>query len=212
LLETGAYEPATERVLRQVLTEGGCFVDLGANEGYFTALACLLVGDGGRVVSVEPQAQLRGLVEVNASLNGGTRPLIVTGAVGGPPGTDATLFVWPGFNSGASNLLRTYSLSRRREVVPFIDLPAILDAEGIETTSLMKVDVEGFEGKVVRELLPFLRSGRVRRLLIDYHAEALSRIGEDARIVDSLLVTAGFEVEAGSSDLAGYVLYRLPPR
>jgi hypothetical protein len=96
--------------------------------------------------------------------------------------------------------------------VPFINLPAILDAEGIETTSLMKVDVEGFEGRVVRELLPFLRSGRVRRVLIDYHPEALSRIGEDARVVDSLLVTAGFEVEAGSSDLAGYVLYGLPPR
>lgn len=49
-----AYEPYVEKMLRSVTRKGDTFVDIGANIGYFTALAAHLVGADGRVIAWEP--------------------------------------------------------------------------------------------------------------------------------------------------------------
>jgi FkbM family methyltransferase len=49
-----AYEPYVESVIRRVLKPGDTFLDVGANIGYFTALAAFLVGPEGRVIAFEP--------------------------------------------------------------------------------------------------------------------------------------------------------------
>ncbi len=54
ILAGHAYEPHVARVVRERLRPGHTFVDVGANIGYFTALAAHLVGPGGTVVAVEP--------------------------------------------------------------------------------------------------------------------------------------------------------------
>src|SRR4051812_38970298 len=66
----GRYEPSLTEVVRRYLRPGGVFVDVGANEGYFSAIAARLVGPTGRVVAVEPQARLRPVLEENFRLNG----------------------------------------------------------------------------------------------------------------------------------------------
>lgn len=48
------YEAHVASVVREHLRTGSTFVDVGANIGYFTALAAQLVGRGGTVVAVEP--------------------------------------------------------------------------------------------------------------------------------------------------------------
>jgi FkbM family methyltransferase len=54
LLASGAYEPHVTARLRQHVPRDGVFVDIGANVGFFTLLACRLVGPGGRVHAFEP--------------------------------------------------------------------------------------------------------------------------------------------------------------
>lgn len=49
-----SYEPYVESVLRELLKPGDTFLDVGANIGYFTALAAFLVGPEGRVIAFEP--------------------------------------------------------------------------------------------------------------------------------------------------------------
>jgi FkbM family methyltransferase len=49
-----AYEPYVEAAIREVLRPGDTFVDVGANIGYFTALAAHLVGPEGKVIAWEP--------------------------------------------------------------------------------------------------------------------------------------------------------------
>ena len=50
----GAYECALVRMLRSFLKPGMVFLDLGANIGYFSAIAAALVGTSGRVFAFEP--------------------------------------------------------------------------------------------------------------------------------------------------------------
>jgi hypothetical protein len=47
-LMNGEYEARMQEVLEQYLYPGAVFVDLGANEGYFTVMASRLVGRAGR--------------------------------------------------------------------------------------------------------------------------------------------------------------------
>lgn len=54
ILQDNSYEPHVATVVREHLGPGRTFVDVGANIGYFTALAAKLVGPSGSVVAVEP--------------------------------------------------------------------------------------------------------------------------------------------------------------
>jgi FkbM family methyltransferase len=54
IMETKRYEPHVTSAVRELLHTGDTFVDVGANLGFFTALAAHLVGENGKVVAIEP--------------------------------------------------------------------------------------------------------------------------------------------------------------
>src|SRR5215472_11186479 len=55
----GTFEPNEFAFLDQVLDPGMTFVDVGANDGYYTLFAARRVGSAGRVVAVEPSSRER---------------------------------------------------------------------------------------------------------------------------------------------------------
>ncbi len=65
-----AYEPHVTQCLRPRLPEGGVFVDVGANIGYFSLLAASLVRARGRVIAIEPRAENVELLRRSAERNG----------------------------------------------------------------------------------------------------------------------------------------------
>src|SRR5262245_33163632 len=52
-----SYEEHVTSVIRNELREGSIFLDLGANIGYFSMLACSLVKETGKVIAFEPNPQ-----------------------------------------------------------------------------------------------------------------------------------------------------------
>jgi FkbM family methyltransferase len=56
-------------VLRRYLRPGAVFIDMGANEGYFSVLASGVVGPSGAVIAVEPQSRLQGVIQTNLDAN-----------------------------------------------------------------------------------------------------------------------------------------------
>lgn len=56
--------------MRLAVRPGDTFVDVGANLGMITLLACRLVGDSGRVLACEPNPRLADRLEVLARDNG----------------------------------------------------------------------------------------------------------------------------------------------
>ena len=53
----GQYEALETKIISGNLHPGGIFVDVGANIGYYTALAASLVGATGRVLAFEPDPE-----------------------------------------------------------------------------------------------------------------------------------------------------------
>lgn len=205
LVRTGEYEPETEQMFRDLLRPGNSFLDVGANEGYFAALAASLVGPTGYVVAVEPQGKLCDIIEINVSLNG-EKATVVHGALGGVKGQPLELFLYPSLNTGASSILRKPKLYRRIEKTTFVNPEELLGDRPF--FNLVKVDVEGFEGKVVGSLEPLLQAGKIRLLVIDYHASILAANRIDPKEIESRILSAGMSLDGGSADYQGYRIYR----
>jgi FkbM family methyltransferase len=209
LLTSGTFEQQTEEILRASLGRGDVFLDIGANEGYFSALAGTLVGPTGSVIAVEPQSRLRDIIELNLHINDVTRYRVYTNAFGGEDGAEARINLWPTHNTGASSMVRRYRFSRRTEAVRFVSLERIFTECSVDHVDLVKVDVEGFEGQVVRHLVPQLRGQRVKFLLLDYHRQILDPAGIDARAIHNEILGCGYRLLRGNeAQLDSYQLYQ----
>lgn len=207
----GTYEEETLRVLLAEIRPDDIALDVGANEGIFTAVMARLVGDGGKVIAIEPQSSLRDIIEINLRINGFERYRIYARAFGGAEGSSAELNVYPALNSGASSLLRRYRFSTVRETVGFVSPETVLADAAVSRFDFVKVDVEGFEHRVVESLLPLIRRGAVGKLLLDYHAPILAGHGIDPRAVHASLLDAGMRPRDPHRELSSYVLYESAP-
>ena len=52
LSSKGGYEPAMVKVVKHILKNGDIFLDIGANEGYFSVIASKSVGESGRIFAL----------------------------------------------------------------------------------------------------------------------------------------------------------------
>ena len=213
LLTTGRYEVETEDIFQSELRPGDVFLDIGANEGYLSALAATLVGPTGLVIAVEPQSRLQALIEINLRLNGATRFRIVHRAIGDTSTGTAQINLYPETNSGQSSLMKKprfgwTAIRREQEEIRFITPADILKDCAVERFDLIKVDVEGFEHTVVDALLPLIRAGRVGKLLLDYHTAILAKSGIDPASIHRKLLDGGMRVVRGDDkQLQSYLLY-----
>jgi FkbM family methyltransferase len=166
------YEPATVRYLQAHLAEGDVFVDVGANSGYFTLIACGLVGPCGRVVAFEPNPAVRERLELNVARNAfDDRVDIAACALSDRTADGVPLFVpehdgfatlVPELTPAASYVSTAGAISIRTRA--FDDWLAATD---IEQVSLMKIDVEGGEAQVLAGMRASLAAGRIRRLVLE---------------------------------------------
>lgn len=205
LIKHGEYEPETEKLFRELLGPGDTFLDVGANEGYFTTLAASIVGANGHVVAVEPQKELCEVIEINLSANK-QYAVVLHGALGGIVGQDCDLFLYPSLNTGAASIVRKPKLYRRIEKSPFIDPQNLLEAR--IHCDLVKVDVEGFEKNVIESLLPLLQQGKIWKLLLDYHATILAENEVNPEEIEGRILSAGMRLVGSPNEYQGYRLYQ----
>jgi FkbM family methyltransferase len=149
----GMPERALTRAIRAALSEGDTFVDIGANFGYFSLLAAMLVGPGGTVHSFEPQRTPCSLLAESARANGfeWIHPHRI--ALGEEEGT-ATIRVPRWSQSGVATLCEDAEWLQGKEAeateVPLRRLDDVLAEEGVEDVTAIKIDTEGYELPVLR--------------------------------------------------------------
>ncbi|MGQ0627760.1 MAG: FkbM family methyltransferase [Phycisphaerales bacterium] len=151
------YEAHTQRLFQLALREGDLFVDIGANIGMTTLCAAACVGDGGRVVSFEPNPRvyerLTGHIASNAlAARVETRNL----GLSDQPG-ELELFVPT--HTGQASFAGADSADAVRHRVPVRVGDAELTALPDRPT-FIKIDVEGFEMHVLKGLSKTLESRR----------------------------------------------------
>jgi FkbM family methyltransferase len=159
----GWYEPGTTKVLLHALKAGDTFLDVGANNGYFSVLAAGRVGSSGRVLAFEPNPSSYSRLLTNRSLN--------------PELRNITSFrVALSDHSGTARLDTTSeddgSASIRKDSSKYVDVPTRSADEliGDSRVDVVKVDVEGHELQVLRGLNRLLDSNPSLTLIVEWNS------------------------------------------
>jgi FkbM family methyltransferase len=132
--------------LRAHVPVGGVFVDVGANVGTYALVLARHVGNAGKVIAVEPHPVTHARLKFNNTASGFSQVRLVAAAAGA---TDGELMIeTDGDNLGASHVV-TGEASRRAIKVPSLRLQRILDEAGVSKVDALKIDVEGFEDRIL---------------------------------------------------------------
>jgi len=190
ILREGNYEADLTTAFGQLLEPGQTFVDVGANEGWFSMLAAKLVGSSGRVLACEPQERLWPVITRNIYLNGFASVQLLPFAVAEQPG-EATINLYPSLNTGSSNISDTRRRWETYQQIKLLPLTEILGSLRGGNIDLMKVDVEGFEHKVLLSAGEHLGS-TIKRLVVELHPEQLEALGSSEALVVALLESRGY--------------------
>jgi FkbM family methyltransferase len=191
LLSAEGFEPAMRRTLALFLKQSSVFVDIGANEGFFSIIGSRLVGESGKVIAVEPQSRLKAVIEKNLQLNGVSNVSLFQCAISNGDGT-ADLFISPSTNTGSSALNKSTRYGLPREAVSTTTFSGIFAAAGIGVADFVKMDIEGFEYEVIADSAEFLKSHRIKALGLEMHPVQIAARGLDPSDMTHVLESAGY--------------------
>lgn len=162
----GAHEVPVQAWLAANVRPGFTVYDVGAHAGFFSLLCARLAGPAGRVVAFEPRAENAERLRASARANGFEHITVDQRAVSDRPGDAAFALMSstlegrlasPGDTAGAR--------------VPTTTIDACVDA-GMPPPDVIKVDVEGAEGAVIRGAARTIAARRPLLLLEVHSVEA----------------------------------------
>jgi len=142
----GAYEPHVSAAFRRNLKPGMRVFDVGANIGYFTALALACVGSSGHVWAIEPNASNVRLLEAARRHNKVANLTIIPAAAGdtfAPLKLDA-----PYSNGVVTPLGETQGDLSKAAIVCQVRLDSLVGED--EQVDFIKLDIEGSEYRALR--------------------------------------------------------------
>jgi FkbM family methyltransferase len=132
--------------LRRHVAAGGTFVDLGANVGTYALSLARDVGPTGKVIAIEPHPVTHARLKFNTAASGYAQVRLVAAAAG--PADGELMIETDGHNIGASHVV-TGNTSGNAFRVPSLRLQRILEEAGATSVDALKIDIEGFEDRVL---------------------------------------------------------------
>lgn len=194
------YDLPTQLLLQAVLKPGDRFCDIGANVGMISLLAARLVGPTGRVDSFEPNptcaAKIRALREQNRLEH------VFVHGVGLSDRSETLTLTVPLVNSGEGSFAPSQYDPSEVTVVT-VDVVRADDPIGLERPpALIKIDVEGFECRVVDGLTRTLQSSHPL-LVTEVVGEHLQRAGASVDALFERMSRFGYSAYAMGSKRNG---------
>ncbi|MEV5595828.1 FkbM family methyltransferase [Streptomyces sp. NPDC052496] len=203
----GVWEPHLTRWLERRLRPGDVFVDVGANIGYYSLLASRLVGKGGTVVALEASPDFHRVLLKQAAINRCGNVRAVNTAISDRVEM-LTFILASSHNMGANSIVPYAGEAESTFEVAAQPLSDVLSPDEIARARVIKVDVEGAEGSVVRGLVPLLDQLRPdAELAIEVTPQRMAELGDSAEELLGALRANGFHMYRLQND---YTASRYP--
>jgi FkbM family methyltransferase len=191
----GSFEHEKQMVFRRVVSRGNVVCDLGANVGFYSLLASVLVGDAGHVYSFEPLPANAAILHRHLEMNRIFNCTVLQAAV---TADDGVARFDPSSSGDLAHLSETGA-----EIVSTVALDSLLATGKIRAPQVMKIDVEGAELHVLRGATRLIEAHRPVILLATHGAEVhrgcLNFLRDRAYALESLTAD---QVENSSEILA----------
>jgi FkbM family methyltransferase len=192
ILQHGMWEPAITRVFAQSIKSGMTVVDVGANAGYYTLLAAVGVGAGGRVFAFEPEPRNLEILQRNLELNGVCDRVTLSGKAALNERKTLELHQNPR-NRGAHTL---FLADPAHSPFSRVKVETIALDDAIESSvDFMKIDAEGSEPLIFQGMKKLLARSPQLKILMEFNTVTLRNAGVDPAGFLALLVKMGFTVK-----------------
>jgi FkbM family methyltransferase len=185
---SNTFEEREEKLILSILTPGMTVLDIGANIGYHTFRMARLVQPGGLVYAIEPSSWAYKKLQHNASLN---------------PNLNNIRFLKLGLSDkdiGRTNIYfqSSYRIDGHQNPLPeevlLSSLDTVVSNENIQKIDFIKMDVDGYEGKVIRGAMTALSSFRPT-ILMEITPSAMLSNGDDPEELVGALQSLGYRFE-----------------
>lgn len=191
---TDSYDIVLCDFLKNHLRPGDCFIDVGANVGYISAVAASFVGPTGETHCFEPLPECFARLEVFQRLNPGLSIKLNNVAVGDERGTLALSYD-PNGDSRNATLVPGHDFPVAMQV-PVIRLDEYLlnQVENPGRIKLIKIDVEGFEAAVLKGLQGFLEAGHRPLIVCEIKPWESAKLGQTMAQLEQYMRQFSYDV------------------
>ena len=190
------FEKKEQYFVRAILKPGDVFVDVGANIGLYTVIGARAVGARGHVYSFEPTSKTFNRLVANVKLNQFTNVTYSKVALSDNR-SKAELHVslerWDAWNT-LGKPTGTDGSGFGIEEVNMIPWDVFASEHGISKVNFMKIDVEGWECKVLKGASKMLIQADAPTLLVEFNDEALLAAGASSSELYDLLTSFGYSI------------------
>jgi FkbM family methyltransferase len=190
IIRQGSYAPELVTFIRDVMSAGGGFIDVGANIGYLSLVAARAGGSRARVYAFEPSVREYSMLLEHIALNQLMNVIPYPFGIGA---SDQAATLWL---SGLQNPGQNSRFGRAGAVaelgITLAPIDALLPAQAIKDVRCVKIDVEGDECSVLAgfsRVMPLLTEAT---FLIEISPDLLVRAGHSADQIYQFFHDHGF--------------------
>lgn len=187
----GVWEPSLTHWLSKRLKPGDTFIDVGANIGYFSLLASSLVGEGGKVLSIEASPSIFGRLKDNLERNGARNVRALNVAVSNRGGK-LSIYRAPMGNIGETSIFQGDGKEFECEV-DAMPLENILAHEERKNLGVVKIDVEGAEYLVLDGMRNLIHECADLDVVVEINAHRLKEHGRTPADLFGLFESEGYK-------------------
>jgi FkbM family methyltransferase len=189
------FEPTEREFVNHFLRPGDFFVDVGANIGLFTLIAASRVGPTGKVIAFEPTSKTYERLLANIRLNRLGNVDCVRSALSDHAGELELVQSVDGFDAWNSFAGPTEGQNTARERVDVIEWDSYAEAQRLSgKVTMMKIDVEGWESKVLVGGREMLSRPDSPVLQVEFTDEAAQAAGSSCRALYEFLESLGYRM------------------
>lgn len=200
VLATGRWEHNETTAFARLIRPGDTVFDVGANHGVFALVAGPRCRPGGQVHAFEPNPDLARLITMSTWLNGLQNVVKVHALAASDAEGEAVLTASEAYSGGGSlrprKAVAGFAGSEFRSIACRTVRLDDMFPDPSFRIDVMKIDVEGFEGRVLRGMPKLLERSPHLRMVMEFGPQMMKEAGVPAPEVAALLQGLGLSAWA----------------
>lgn len=184
----GCFEPPTTQLINRYVRQGMTVIDVGANMGCHTLRMAKLVGEKGRVIAFEPMSWPAAKLQRNIELNGFENIVVERIGLSNARKREENVYFrtsWT-LNGGSA------PDSMKAESINLVTFDEYAKENNIERIDFLKIDVDGYEYKVIQGVQETLKRD-MPLILIELGSYTLRNAGDDINDLVNMLSAIGYK-------------------
>ena len=189
---SGSFEPLAEEIIANSLSAGMVAIDVGANIGYHTLAMAQHVGSLGLVVAIEPTNYAFNKLERNLSLNNFHNVRLLRVGLSDKDYGETEVCFRSSYRLDGKDEIRN-------EIVRIMTINTLVLEQGLTKIDFMKIDVDGFEGKIFAGAQELLK--RFRPILFfEFSPSGIMSNGGNPEEILNMLWDLGYDLQTDTGE------------